>query len=314
MKNQQNNTSALSAFLRTANGGDTLETNSLCCAAAGIIAPPSAPAEALIPHEKLRGAALSDATLTAPARPLAQPAEGYKDCTATQEYLIVSRSTSTNVLQNFANNILVLYHRLHVTHQSLTILLPEDSVVSHRILKNSTRVTDTLKRLQCRLKSLLANRLRYGEHQRLMNTLHSPKTNSGFSIAIEVSADCDKCFRSFFHNAFGQQNRLDFNTKLSIPGLSLHESMRTIGDQKRPNNGTYRSNCLNPSSSVICRPLSKQQHRHPADKKSPGWRKCNFQQNISSETDFLRKHLWLLAIIQFFIVNKSRDIVHGGVV
>ncbi|VVO84024.1 hypothetical protein [Pseudomonas sp. Ld6] len=77
MKNQQNNTSAQSALLRTANGGDTLEANSLCCAAAGIIAPPSATAEALIPHEKLRGAALSDATLTAPARPLAQPALGY---------------------------------------------------------------------------------------------------------------------------------------------------------------------------------------------------------------------------------------------
>ena len=77
MKNQQNNTSALSALLRTANGGDTLETNSLCCAAAGIIAPPSATAEALIPHEKLRGAALADATLNAQERPLAQPVVGY---------------------------------------------------------------------------------------------------------------------------------------------------------------------------------------------------------------------------------------------
>lgn len=78
MKNQQNSTSALSALLRTANSGDTLETNSLCCAAAGIIAPSRATAGALTPHDKLRGAALSDATLTAPARPLAQPALGYK--------------------------------------------------------------------------------------------------------------------------------------------------------------------------------------------------------------------------------------------
>ena len=78
MKNHQDNTSALSALLRTANGGDTLETNSLCCAAAGIIAPLSATAEALIPHEKLRGAALADATLNAQERPLAQLAEGGK--------------------------------------------------------------------------------------------------------------------------------------------------------------------------------------------------------------------------------------------
>lgn len=77
MKNIQNNTGALPALLRTANGGDTLETNSLCCAAAGIIAPPSATAEALIPHQKLRGAALADATLNAQESPLAQPVVGY---------------------------------------------------------------------------------------------------------------------------------------------------------------------------------------------------------------------------------------------
>ena len=82
MKNQQNNTSDLSALLRTANGGDTLETNSLCCAAAGIIAPLSATTEALIPHEKLRGAALSDAALTAQKRSLAQPAEEGKKALA----------------------------------------------------------------------------------------------------------------------------------------------------------------------------------------------------------------------------------------
>jgi len=65
------------ALLRTANRVDTLETNSLCCAAAGIIAPLRATTEALIPHEKLRGAALVDATLNAQKRPLAQPAVGY---------------------------------------------------------------------------------------------------------------------------------------------------------------------------------------------------------------------------------------------
>ena len=78
MKNRQDNANALPALLRAAGGVDTLETNSLCCAAAGIIAPPSATAEALIPHEKLRGAALADATLNAQERPLAQPVKGYK--------------------------------------------------------------------------------------------------------------------------------------------------------------------------------------------------------------------------------------------
>ena len=78
MKNHQDNTSALPALLRGDSGVNTLETNSLCCTAAGIIAPLSATAEALIPHEKLRGAALAHATLNAQERPLAQPAVGYK--------------------------------------------------------------------------------------------------------------------------------------------------------------------------------------------------------------------------------------------
>jgi hypothetical protein len=77
VKTPQDNTNTLHALLRAADGVDTLETNSLCCAAAGIIAPSSATAEALIPHEKLRGAALANATLNAQERPLAQPSVGY---------------------------------------------------------------------------------------------------------------------------------------------------------------------------------------------------------------------------------------------
>ena len=78
MKMDLHTTQASTALLRTANRVDTTETNSLCCAAAGIIAPLSATAEALIPHEKLREAATSDATLIAQNRPPAQLAQGYK--------------------------------------------------------------------------------------------------------------------------------------------------------------------------------------------------------------------------------------------
>jgi hypothetical protein len=65
------------ALLCNTTGVDAQETKSLCCAAAGIIDPLSATAVALIPHEKLRGAALADATLNAQERPLAQPNVGY---------------------------------------------------------------------------------------------------------------------------------------------------------------------------------------------------------------------------------------------
>lgn len=66
------------ALLCNATCVNAQETKSLCCAAAGIIVHLSATAEALIPQEKLRGAALADGTLNAQQRPLAQPNVGYK--------------------------------------------------------------------------------------------------------------------------------------------------------------------------------------------------------------------------------------------
>lgn len=78
MKMDLHTNQASTALLRSTNGVDTLETNSLCCAAAGIIARLSPTAEALIPHKKLRGAALPEATLNAQEPPLAQPVVGYK--------------------------------------------------------------------------------------------------------------------------------------------------------------------------------------------------------------------------------------------
>ncbi|MCO7563893.1 hypothetical protein NJI34_05600 [Pseudomonas sp. S 311-6] len=68
---------AIPASLREASSIDAQKTKSLCCEAAGIIHPFSSPAEALIPHDKLREAAPVDATLIAKNRPHAQPAEGY---------------------------------------------------------------------------------------------------------------------------------------------------------------------------------------------------------------------------------------------
>ncbi|MNR52185.1 hypothetical protein D3C85_1719780 [compost metagenome] len=72
-------------MLRNTTDVDTLETNSLCCTAAGIIVPLSATAEALIPHEKLRGAAYPEATLIAQDRPPAQPVVGYKTISYTHD-------------------------------------------------------------------------------------------------------------------------------------------------------------------------------------------------------------------------------------
>jgi len=74
----QHNTQSTTALLCEETRVDPLETNSLCCAAAGIIAPFSSITEALIPHKKLREAAAPNATLTAQNRPPAQPVQRYK--------------------------------------------------------------------------------------------------------------------------------------------------------------------------------------------------------------------------------------------
>ncbi|VVQ01009.1 hypothetical protein [Pseudomonas fluorescens] len=77
MQMDQHNTQSTTALLCEEVSVDTLETNSLCCEAAGIIAPSSSNTDALIPHEKLREAATPNATLIAQNRPPAQPAVGY---------------------------------------------------------------------------------------------------------------------------------------------------------------------------------------------------------------------------------------------
>jgi hypothetical protein len=77
MKMDRHTTQASTALLCIANDVDAQETKSLCCAAAGITAPISTTAEALIPHEKLREAATPNATLIAQNRAPAQPVVGY---------------------------------------------------------------------------------------------------------------------------------------------------------------------------------------------------------------------------------------------
>jgi len=77
MKQVQHHSPSQPALLRSASWVDAPVKNSLCCAAADITALPSSTTEALIPHEKLRGAAHTEATLIAQDRPLAQPVVGY---------------------------------------------------------------------------------------------------------------------------------------------------------------------------------------------------------------------------------------------
>jgi hypothetical protein len=77
MQKDQHTSQSTTALLCEEVSVDTLETNSLCCETAGIIALSCSTTEAPIPHEKLREAATPNATLIAQNRPPAQPAVGY---------------------------------------------------------------------------------------------------------------------------------------------------------------------------------------------------------------------------------------------
>ena len=76
IQKDHHNTQSTTALLCREPSVDTLKTYSLCCAAAGIIAPFSSTSDALTPHEKLREAAAPGATLIAQNRPPAQLAQG----------------------------------------------------------------------------------------------------------------------------------------------------------------------------------------------------------------------------------------------
>lgn len=86
MKMGRHSPDSPTALLRNDSSVNAPVTNSLCCSAAGIIDPVSATAEALIPHEKLRGAATPDATLIARKRPPAQPVVGYEHASGCVDY------------------------------------------------------------------------------------------------------------------------------------------------------------------------------------------------------------------------------------
>ena len=311
MKNDQDNTGALSAFLHTADSVDTLVTNSLCCAAAGITAPSSATAEALRPHEKLRGAALADATLNAQERQLAQPVVGYTSelniCSNRSSYACPFRNIQVFLLDRFIKYLccscsLLQQLNLVLVRAKRPPFLHHDNRFRQLLLNSENTRNDVVR------KWLGQGIPKYPA------TFCKPSSAVFFCRHwIPLFRTTVKRTNSLIRSALSQVSSTSLTLLRGLSSGLYLSTVCVVCHHKRRHDSRYRTESLNPSSGVICRPLSKQQNRYSADKKSSWWRKCNFQQDISSEANFLRKHLWLLAIIQFVIVNKSRNIVHGGV-
>ncbi|MDR0189736.1 hypothetical protein RCO22_12375 [Pseudomonas yamanorum] len=312
MKNPQNNTIALPALLRTVSSVNALETNSLCCEAAGIIAPSSATAEALIPHEKLRGAALADATLNAQESTLAQPAEGYKHIDQEAGLLSTSLEPCTHSHKNALESIPVKFHILKMMIECGPVLGAKRPTVTQCILQNTASFTDTLEGLQCWLERSFAHGLRNNKHQRLMNTFHTFQSRRCITWPIKRPANCCQRRYGLLDNTLRQKNRSNLNTQFSLTTCSTLQLMSSSCNHESTDDSPDRSDRLNPCSSVVSGPMLKHQNHRSTYNKRPNWRYSDFQQGFSFKTNFFGKHLWPLAIIQPVIVNKSWGVVHGG--
>lgn len=285
MKNHQDNTSPLSALFRAADGVDTLETNSLCCTAAGIIAPSSATAEALIPHEKLRGAALADATLNVQERPLAQPVVGYRS----MGFVIIENQLARFFCSRHSllkiDQMLFTFIRISLRSVAVVInqkiintlapLKPVNTQLMCGQISQANFPEQTSAFFQSILKSVCYSNLcivmgvkRVGrvedradvDRHRNDSLVHSPMSNSFFSILLTAL---------------------------------INQNSHTAGDS---GNGP---NCLNPRSSccLINAPISKGTHDVPENRNKyhakPDRPDCAHHH---SSRKFKAFHSWLLAI------------------
>ncbi|SEU03926.1 hypothetical protein SAMN03159512_04708 [Pseudomonas sp. NFR09] len=313
MKNQQDNTGALPALLRTAGSVDTLETNSICCAAAGIIAPSSATAEALIPHEKLRGAALADATLNAQKRPLAQPVVVYK---RKSKIALTSGLLKTSVCREATRNI------FNVSPMLLDLLSISRKILNVRpkyaAFEPKSRFERGAELIQIPFElEDLANYLqgrRYRDEGRKV-------TSNSFQISqVRMNGLVLQCrpIKPLSHlaklpsNCFCDISSTTFLLKLLLTLRLAFYFMGTIRDRKRTKNSPNRSNRLDPSSGCIGRPLPKNQDCGRTDEQCTRRRDRSFVNRADLKADQIRKHQWLLAIFQSLSLNTFPFQVHGG--
>lgn len=291
MKMDQNTTQTSTALLRNSTGVDTLETNSLCCAAAGIIAPLRATAEALIPHEKLRGAATPDATLIARSCPLAQPDVGCKPlmtfCIDLQERFLQTANVGRNIV--FYN-----IQKVFKNDSSIDVTYIDRANRSEKIQDDQSQIVGVFQQK-------VVKPARLQSAQPLENVLHASLNE--LSIRTKPIRVNPICFRKQMHNFMYKTPQLKtvsnlplillrFSSTRFTPSLPCWNSSRS---QDRPN----RSNRLNPGGSVFFN-LERIQH----NKQCPAHCTCRQKGPSHPHTSDLhrRRHTkplhasWLLAI------------------
>ena len=263
MKMEQNTSQTSTALLRTADGVETIETNSLCCAAAGIIAPLSATAEVLIPLEKLREAATPNATLIARDRPLAQPVMGYEhiqDSNRGQCFRNLCACSSRHPSEGYDRTVFGKLHEISITIIKCWIrekTLGMFSKVAHRMAQ--------LQPSQCHLGNRHLDEAHFPRKRlTFLKRRNKLENNAMFwvfliYVVIGVNRNLSCVFR----------HPINFLKKLVVLAPRSIESLLAlfVGDPNRNQNRNNRSNGLNPSSSIFfCIKIIKQYEECPAQR------------------------------------------------
>ncbi|WP_250212097.1 hypothetical protein [Pseudomonas fluorescens] len=287
MKNYQDKPSALPALLRAARGVDTLEPNSLYCAAADIIAPSSATAEALIPHEKLRGAALADATLNAQERPLAQPVVGYKQ--------LRSVARELHGYQNIRSNadLLGAMAKYSCAPHPVHIGLGEEPGHNCGLFQGTTHSHERFDHIRQReidrVNSPHSHQMFFGlcEHLNSLGYI-------GLMQRIEIY---EQHMADFGGSPGNTADKSKYNF-ISLPASSGGISRLSVPNIKSRAYSRDTSESLNPRCSTLPRPTSENQRDYYSKTKGSRRRQEHFAHRTGVELDLSGPHKWLPATTQ----------------
>ncbi|SDC95415.1 hypothetical protein SAMN04490189_1030 [Pseudomonas koreensis] len=299
MQKDRHNTQSTTALLCKETGVDTLETNSLCCEAAGIIASSSSTTEALIPHEKLREAATPNATLIAQNRPPAQPVVGYKQAQLVADKLHTHQGVGRNLdLLGAMSQHRCAPHTIHLRFREKSghyCGLLQSAANSHK------RLDHFRQREVNRADNFHSHQMLFGLSQNL-DSLGSIRLMQRIKVNEQHVADLS-C--SLGNTAY--QSKYNF---IALPASASRISCLFVPNVESRTYSCNASDRLNPSSCTFTRPAFEKKRNHYPKTQATRRREDYFVQRAGVDLDLCGPHKWLLAITQKSSLNTSTSLVH----
>ena len=292
-------TPSSSALLCSAIRVDAPETNSLSCAAAGIIAPLSATTEALIPHEKLREAATPDSALLAQARPPAQPVLADKPMSEISELLC----------QRFKNNFIKLHT---IPNRTKFIPFSTRNILTGMLCSTSDVVSQLKKRLNHFFLREINQLNAFGCLILPINIFNPGLKLSQLIFCLARRCQLKKPVNSHARSPCNLSNSGDYNTVLFEPIFRLFHLLLTRNSSSSPNSSD-RTESLHPSRSIIFIQIGKTQPHREKKRRSPKRRyEEHLYHRFRVESYSLRQHYNFLNVLKFDdVVLRNRKAYRG---